>query len=96
MSGSRLTPSPALQALLHNDIPAGRRAARLAMHGDGSPGRAVSRARRGAVAGSVAAAQHAGPVLARAHVILSMVCEAHHGLPATAVERLIHQDHGRR
>jgi hypothetical protein len=36
------------------------------------------------------------PVLARAHVILSMVCEAHHELPATAVERLIHQDHGRR
>jgi hypothetical protein len=48
------------------------------------------------VTGSVAAAQRAGPRAGRAHVILSVVCEAHRELPATAVERLIHEDHGRR
>jgi len=36
------------------------------------------------------------PVPARAHVILYAVCEAHCELPATEVERLVHQDHGRR
>ena len=95
MSGSHRTPSPALQALLHSDIPAVRQA-RLAMRGGRLP-RALSQVPEGgAVAGSVAAPSVLAPVPARARVLLSMVCEAHRELPATEVERLIHQDHGRR
>jgi hypothetical protein len=96
MSGSHLTPSPALQALLHSDIPAVRQAARLAMRGRRLP-RALSQVPEGgAVAGSVAAPSVLAPVPARARVLLSMVCEAHRELPATEVERLIRQEHGRR
>ena len=97
MSGSHLTPSPALQALLHSDIPAVRQAARLAMRGGRLPRARCLKCQKVAqwleawLPPSVLA-----PVPARTPVILYVVCEAHRELPATEVERLVHQDHGRR
>jgi hypothetical protein len=93
MSGSHLTPSPALQALLHSDIPAVRQAARLAMRGGRLPSARCLTCQKVA---QWLEAWLPPSVLARARVILSVVCEAHRELPATAVERLVHQDHGRR
>ncbi len=97
MSGSHLTPSPALQALLHSDIPAVQQAARLAMRGGRLPRARCLKCQKVAqwleawLPPSVLA-----PVPARAPVILYVVCEAHRELPAAEVERLVHQDHGHR
>jgi len=85
-----------LQALRHSDILAVRQAARLAMRGGRLPHARCLTCQKVAqwleawLPPSVLA-----PVPARAHVLLSVVCEAHRELPATAVERLIHQHHGR-
>ena len=95
MSPSPLTPTPALQALLHSDMPAVQQAARLALRGGRLPRARCLKCQKVAhwLAAWIPPSLRA-PVPDRAHVILYVVCEAHRELPDAEVERLVHQ--GRR
>ena len=83
MRPSPLTPTPALQALLHSD-----RGGRL-------PRARCLKCQKVAhwLAAWIPPSLRA-PVPDRARVRLYVVCEAHRDLPEAEVERLVHQGHG--